>query len=128
MALQTGSDGDGRQLEKTKVAVLRAGEVTALDFDFQQADQDAVETSLTVHVPENAKVFLSGNSTRATGTERRFSTTRIGEGEKWADYLVRVTVEREGRTLSKEQRVTLNGGDQAELSFDFDQTELADVR
>ena len=87
-----------------------------------------METSLTLNVPDDAKVYLSGNETRASGSKRRFSTTRIDEGQKWADYLVRVTVERDGRTLSKEQRVTLKGGDQTELNFDFDQTELADVR
>ena len=117
---------DGEQLEQTKVATLQAGTITPLEFDFD--GNSAVETSLTLDVPEDAKVYLSGSETRASGSKRRFSTTRIDQGQKWADYLVRVTVERDGRTLSKEQRVTISGGDQTQLSFDFDQTELADAR
>ena len=117
---------DGETLEQTKVAMLRAGKLSALDFDFD--DSGVTETVLTLNVPEDAKVFLSGNDTRATGEQRRYSTTRIPAGKKWADYVVRVTVERNGQTLSKEQEVTLKGGDQTELDFNFDQTELADAR
>jgi uncharacterized protein (TIGR03000 family) len=117
---------DGKTLRQTKVATLRAGRTTSLDFDFDGSN--VVETSLTLNVPEDAKVFLSGSPTQATGSQRRFSTTRIAEGQEWADYLIRVTVERDGQTLSKEQRVTLNGGDQASLVLGFDQTELADAR
>ena len=117
---------DGEKLEQTKIATLQGGKMTALDFDFN--GNSVVETSLTLDVPEDAKVYLSGSETRAAGSKRRFSTTRIEEGQKWADYAVRVTVERDGRTLTKEQQVTLRGGDQAELKFDFNQTELANAR
>jgi uncharacterized protein (TIGR03000 family) len=120
------TEQNGQPIEQTKVAVLRAGRVSSLDFDFN--DEGVVETSLTLNVPEDAKVYLSGHETKTMGDQRRFSTTRIEEGQEWADYLVRVSVKREGRTLTKEQRVTLNGGDQAELDFDFAQTELAAVR
>jgi uncharacterized protein (TIGR03000 family) len=119
-------DRDGKQVAQTKVATLRAGRITTLDFDFDGTN--AVETSLTLNVPDDATVYLSGHSTQATGSQRRFSTTRIEDGQKWADYLVRVTVDRNGRTLTKEQRVTLHGGDQTALDFQFDQTELADAR
>jgi uncharacterized protein (TIGR03000 family) len=117
---------DGETLEQTKVAMLRGGKITSLDFDFD--DAGVTETSLTLNVPADAKVFLSGNETKAQGSQRRYSTTRIPEGEKWADYTIRVTVDRDGQTLSKEQVVTLKGGDRTELDFAFDQTELADAR
>jgi uncharacterized protein (TIGR03000 family) len=117
---------DGEPVELTKTAVLRAGQIAALNFDF--ADEAKSLTSLTLNVPEDAKVFLSGTPTQATGAVRRFSTSRLAQGENWGDYLVRVEVERSGQTLTKEKRITLSGGDQTELSFDFDQTELADAR
>lgn len=117
---------DGQMLEQTRVATLRGGRITHLDFDFAQ--RQAVETRLTLHVPQDAKVRLSGNETRATGAVRHFATQRLQPGEKWAEYVVDVSVEREGRVLTKQQRVSLSGGDQKELSFRFDETELADAR
>jgi uncharacterized protein (TIGR03000 family) len=116
---------DGQSVEETKTAVLRAGQVARLDFGSQSDD---VRTSLTLNVPEDAKVFLSGSPTTSQGEVRRFSTQRISEGEKWQDYVVRVEVERNGHTLSKEQPVTLAGGDQLELDFSFADAELASNR
>ncbi len=113
---------DGKLVEETKTAILRAGQVARLDFDL---DRNVVRTSLTLNVPEDAQVLLSGNPTQTTGPVRRFSTTKIQEGEKWDEYVVQVSVERNGQTLTKEQRVTLSGGEQRNLEFDFDQTELA---
>jgi uncharacterized protein (TIGR03000 family) len=108
------------------VATLRGGRSAHLDFDFTQPAP--VETRLTLNVPEDAQVRLSGNETRSTGPVRRFSTTRIQQGQEWADYVVEVTVERSGRQLSKQQQISLSGGDQKELTFNFDQTELAVAR
>ena len=113
---------DGKPIEVTKTALLRAGQIARLDFDL---DSPPTLTSLTVKVPEDADVFLSGNPTSTKGAVRRFSTSRLSEGEKWSDYVVRVSVERDGQTLTKEKLVHLSGGDKVELKFDFDQTELA---
>ena len=112
--------------EQTRVVTLRAGRTTHLDFDFTQPSP--VETRLTLHVPPEAQVRLSGRQTQATGPVRHFATTRIEPGQQWADYLVEVSVEQNGRTHTKQQRISLSGGDQKQLSFDFDRTELADAR
>ncbi len=112
------TERNGRKLEQTRVATLRAGQMANLGFDFTQPEP--VETRLTLHVPEDAKVLLSGTETDATGNIRKFATTRIESGKQWADYLVEVTVERDGQTLTKHQRVSLSGGDRKELRFDFE--------
>jgi len=117
---------DGRSQEQTRVAMLGAGTTTHLDFDFTRPSP--VETRLTLHVPEDAQVRLSGHETQATGPVRRFATTRIESGQRWADYLVEVSVARNGRTLTKQQRVSLFGGDQKQIAFNFDETKLADAR
>jgi uncharacterized protein (TIGR03000 family) len=83
---------------------------------------------LTLNVPEDAEVYLSGVQTKSTGPVRNFVTSKIAKGEKWSDYHVVVTVDRDGQKLSKEQDVSLSGGDDLELSFSFDQTELASAR
>ena len=119
-------DRDGKSVERTQVATLRAGQVAHLDFDFEKAQP--VETRLTLHVPENASVYLSGVKTRSTGPVREFATTKIEEGQKWSDYHVVVSVERDGQKLTKEQDISLAGGDQLDLNFDFDEPKLADAR
>jgi len=116
---------NGEVVEESREAILRAGEVTRLAI---AADQAPVQTRLTLRVPADAKVYLSGKSTQSSGEVRRFSSSRIAKGEHWADYDVRVTVERGGRTITKEKRISLAGGDESEIAFDFDQTELADAR
>ncbi len=116
---------NGEVVEESREAILRAGEVTRLAM---AADQAPVQTRLTLRVPADAKVYLSGKSTQSSGEVRRFSSSRIAKGEQWADYDVRVTVERGGRTITKEKRISLAGGDESEIAFDFDQTELADAR
>ena len=116
---------NGEMVKETKTALLKAGQVTQIDFDF---DPNKLETSLTLHVPENAKVYLSGQETTSNGDTRRFSTKRLAKGEKWGDYVVRVTIDRDGQTLTQEKQVTIAGGDVQALTFDFDKTQLADAR
>ena len=70
-------------------APARAGEL-AFEFtgdDTQQAN--AVRTTVMLHVPADAKVFLSGHEMTATGPVRQFSTSRLGAGQEWTNYNVR---------------------------------------
>jgi uncharacterized protein (TIGR03000 family) len=117
---------NGVAVDQTKYVSLRAGRVTTLDFDF--TSDSPVETSLTLKVPSDAKVILSGTETKATGPVRKFRTQKIAEGVKWSDYRVDVVVERDGKTLTKQQEITINGGDQIELAFDFEAAQLANAR
>ena len=66
-------------------------------------------------MPADAKVYLSGRETNATGPVREFSTTTLPEGSSWENYNVRVVSN--GQT--KEETVTIKAGETRELSFDF---------
>jgi uncharacterized protein (TIGR03000 family) len=114
---------DGRTVEQTKRIDLRAGETANLSFDFPGASQ--IETSLTVHVPAEAKVYLAGNATKAGGETRIFRTTGLNNGKSWDGYTVRVELERGGRTITKEESITLKAGQSQELRFDFDGDKVA---
>jgi uncharacterized protein (TIGR03000 family) len=114
---------DGEPMTQTKTVQLRAGEKAKLAFDMQAAEQ--LETALTVHVPANAKVYLAGNKTKGSGAVRTFRTTKLPSGQSWSDYVVRVVVEENGLVRSKEETITLQAGDQRELSFDFDIDKVA---
>lgn len=117
---------DGQTLHQTKYAELQVGSTAMLDFEFP-ADR-SVETSLTVNVPDDAKVTLAGHETSATGTRRVFATSRLAPGETWSEYTVRVSVVRNGDELTREKTISLKAGESRELSFGFDENKIAAAR
>jgi uncharacterized protein (TIGR03000 family) len=117
---------DGKTLEQVRRVDLRAGEVVNVAFDFPTTEQ--VETSLTVHVPADAKVYLAGHPTRSGGPTRVFKTTGLTAGQSWDQYTVRVEVERGGRLLVREETIRLKAGQAQELRFDLDGDKLAAIR
>src|SRR5262245_59922997 len=116
---------DGRTVEQVKKVDLRAGETAKVAFDFGGNSTSAVETSLTLHVPADAKVYLAGNSTKAGGETRVFRTTGLSGNKGWDNYTVRVELERGGRMLTKEETISLKAGQSQELSFEFDGDKIA---
>jgi uncharacterized protein (TIGR03000 family) len=117
---------DGRSIEQVKQVNLRAGQTAELAFDFPRSEQ--LETSLTVHVPAEAKVYLAGNATKAQGEVRVFRTTGLAAGKDWSDYTVRVEVEQDGRTVTKEKTISLKAGESQEVTFDFEDDRVAAAR
>jgi uncharacterized protein (TIGR03000 family) len=78
---------------------------------------EAVETSLTLHVPNGAKVELAGRTTKTEGESRTYRTKDLKRGETWDTYTIQVSMD--GKT--KEQTIRLIGGDALELTFSFDE-------
>jgi uncharacterized protein (TIGR03000 family) len=117
---------DGKTVEQVKTVNLRAGETAQVAFDFPA--EETAPTSLTVHVPADAKVYLSGNATKATGETRIFRTTGLTTGKAWDNYTVKVEVERGGRLVVQEKTITLTGGETQELSFDFETDKVASAK
>lgn len=117
---------NGEPVTQTRTIQLQAGRHQELAFN-GDAPQ-TVETALTLHVPEDAKVYLAGNETNGSGPVRTFRTTKLSSGQKWGDYVVRVVINRNGLVRSMEEKISLSGGDQRELSFDFDIDKVASIR
>ena len=80
------------------------------------------------HVPTDAKVSLAGNDTNASGDVRVFRTTSLAEGEEWSNYVVLVSIERDGSTIEKQETISLKAGESRELSFNFDGEKVASAR
>ena len=122
---------DGKELEQTQFVRVLAGENTQLAFDFDQADSipsvtDApVLTKLTLNVPATAVVTLAGSKTELTGSVRTFTTTKLPVGSEWSGYRVQLTYNHEGEPLTREQTISLIGGEARSLTFDFDGNQLA---
>jgi uncharacterized protein (TIGR03000 family) len=121
---------DGKTVSETKVVKLKAGDASNLDFTLEGEQQERVatepaRTSLTLLVPADAKVYLSGNPTQSSGEVREFSTTKLAGGAEWKDYAVRVELERDGQILTQEKTVSLRAGESKELKISFDAPEVA---
>ena len=114
---------DGKPVEVVKTINLRAGETANLAFDMEGSQP--AETSLTVRVPAEAKVYLAGNPTKATGELRVFKTTGLSSGNAWDDYTIRVDLEQDGRVITQERTIKLVGGKSEELTFEFDVEKVA---
>ncbi len=102
-------------MTESKSIVLNGGASEQLNFALLKPEE-ASETALTLYVPEGAKVVLAGNETKTEGATRTYRTKGLKQGESWDDYTIQVTYE--GKT--KEQVIRLIGGDNLELTFNFD--------
>jgi uncharacterized protein (TIGR03000 family) len=89
------------------------------------ASAPAVKTSLTLHVPADAKISLAGVDTKQSGETRQFATTRLAAGQTWDGYKVVVEMNKNGQTLHEERTIKLIGGESQDLSINFDSTAVA---
>jgi uncharacterized protein (TIGR03000 family) len=72
--------------------------------------------TISVTVPENAKVYINGYETKIAGVNRRYVVSDLEPG-KFYDYDVRIVAQVNGRTVEETQRVTLTGGQQGIVAF-----------
>jgi uncharacterized protein (TIGR03000 family) len=112
---------DGKTVSETQTAQLIAGSQASLTFKFSAPASTASSakpprTALKVNVPADAKVYLSDKETSSVGPTREFTTTALAEGAAWDNYTVRVVSNNE----TKEETISLKGGETRELTFDFD--------
>jgi len=113
---------DGKPMVESKTVRLQGGANVDLAFGSgEQMVNEAQEakTKVTLHVPAGAKVSLAGAETKQTGETRTYITSTLKAGQKWDGYVVRVELERDGQTLTEEKNLSIEGGQNYELSFDF---------
>jgi uncharacterized protein (TIGR03000 family) len=82
----------------------------------QSAPARQATASLTVIVPADAQVFLDGDPTTETGSERRFITPPLEVGGRYT-YTIRARWQQDGQTMEQTRKVPVTGG--ADLSVDF---------
>ncbi len=74
---------------------------------------------LSVNVPAEAKIFVNGNATTSTGTQRQYVSRGLEAGNRYA-YEVKAEIVRDGQTITETKNVTLGPGEQASLAFNLD--------
>ena len=131
---------NGELVSRVRTVDLRAGNATRIDFQADESgsetvtaeqkpeepsDADAGATKVTIHLPADAKLYLSDRESRQTGETRTFTTTALAKGDVWQDYTIRAVAVRNGRTVEREKTITLRPGDNHDLRFDFDAPSLA---
>lgn len=133
--LRASVERDGKMVEETKVVQLQAGQTAEVAFGLEdQAGSNErtatkpVKTSLLLRVPADAKVFLSGNESKATGNVRSFVTTKLQPGQSWDNYVIRVELERNGQKISKEETISLASGESRELAIELDAAQVAQAQ
>ena len=117
------SEVDGKIVTENKTVVLTTGASEAIEFQFTEQVK-VPETVLTLNVPADAKVVLAGNGTKTVGESRTFRTQELTQGQVWDDYKIIVT----WNGQVKEKTIRLIGGDEMEVSFNFDDINKVAVR
>jgi uncharacterized protein (TIGR03000 family) len=112
---------DGKEIVSTRDVALRPGRSARVEFDFAQS----VETKVTIKLPADAELVLAGTKTKSTGTTRTFTTKKLAEGQLWEDYVVTVSMNQNGKTLTQEKTISLRGGEDRTLEFDLTQDHVA---
>lgn len=76
-------------------------------------------TTLAVHVPVDARVYVNDTLTKTPGAHRRFISRGLANGYEYT-YKVRAVVRRDGKELSDTRVVQVKAGQAANLAFNFD--------
>lgn len=79
--------------------------------------------TIIVHLPESAKLTVDGKPTTSTSNTRRFYSPPLERGKSY-HYTFTARMEREGKTVTADQRVEVQAGDRREISIslsEFDQ-------
>ena len=79
--------------------------------------------TITIWVPEDAKVYVNGYLTKSTGNRRQFVSYGLKDGFNYK-YEVRATVTREGKTLEETHSVALTAGSKSTVAFKFDSKDM----
>ncbi len=112
---------DGRPVSETKSVQLTAGQSANLDFNAAATAAAETRTTLTVHVPADAKLYLADHETQATGEVREFSTNRLAAGSHWATYAIKAVIERDGKPVVREETISLKAGESRDVTINFDE-------
>jgi uncharacterized protein (TIGR03000 family) len=75
--------------------------------------------TVTIWVPEDAKVYVNGYLTRSTGNRRQYVSYGLKAGLSYR-YEVRAEVVRDGKTIEESHVVTLGAGDRTTVAFKFE--------
>jgi uncharacterized protein (TIGR03000 family) len=112
---------DGRAMSQSQRVVVRAGQVTRVDFgDLTAAARVAPAATapahVTVHLPENARLFVDEVAYPAQSTTPTFDTPALQPGRSYY-YTFRVEMAGAAPARSDSRRVEVAAGKQVDVDF-----------
>jgi uncharacterized protein (TIGR03000 family) len=107
---------DGRTVSMSRRIEVQAGRQSEADFRELTTGSAAAVAKVTVHVPENAKLYVDGVECPLDSTTRTFETPKIEPGRQYF-YTVRAEVVRDGRPQSESRRIFVEAGRQTTVDF-----------
>ena len=126
---------DGKPVTESQTVKMQAGQTQQVTFALnanpaagEKVVSEPSKTKLTLKVPADAKVFIAGYETKATGEVREFATAKLAAGQAWDNYTVRVEAMRDGQLVSHEEKLTLIGGEDRSLEVNLDAPKLASAK
>ncbi len=122
--VQAQIERDGKTIDETKTIDLQSGGSANLAFTLDSPPA----TTLTLHVPAGAQVYLAGNATTSKGAVRTFTTRSLPQGQEWSNYEIKVTLESEGQMLTKTETIALKSGESREVNIDFSEAKIASAQ
>ena len=110
---------DGERKTETRRVTIRAGQIARVDFrDMGNAeDTVAAAATVTVRLPEKARLLIDGKPASLTSNVRTFKTPNLPAGRTYY-YVLTAELERGGETLSQSQTVTVQAGKKIAVNFD----------
>jgi uncharacterized protein (TIGR03000 family) len=78
----------------------------------------ASPATLVVNLPEDARLLVEGQPTRATSSTRRFISPPLPSGKTFV-YQLQAQVTREGKTLTTNRVVQVRAGQQTQVTLSF---------
>jgi uncharacterized protein (TIGR03000 family) len=112
---------DGKTMTETKEVTVAAGRQTTVDFSTfattatVKTEPDSAPASVTVVLPENAKLTVNDVAVTATG-KQTFQTPMLQKGKSYF-YTVKAEIVRDGKTVSETRRIDVAAGKDVTVDF-----------
>lgn len=82
------------------------------------------EATLTVNVPQDARIYVNGVKTKSVGSERSYISRGLQAGMNYT-YQVRAELERDGKLVEETKTVSMQAGRTARVAFSLEASEVA---
>jgi len=79
---------------------------------------------IRVSLPANATLTVDGTATSSRSSERVLVSPPLAENQEFV-YTLRAEIIREDRTVAQTQRITVRGGQETSVPFNFATSEVA---
>jgi uncharacterized protein (TIGR03000 family) len=112
---------DGQPVTETKEVTVYAGRSTVVDFsNFGKAavaktEAEAAPASVTVVLPENAKLTVNDVAVTAKG-KQTFTTPKLEQGKSYF-YTVKAEIVRDGKPVTETRRIDVAAGKDVTVDF-----------